>query len=155
MAEVGQFFPWDVSWFHWEPYGKKGDPWSLICTEKIKNWSRNGWATAIFPLRCCVIPLRTTCDKRDPWVLICTKNIQNWSRNGWVMAIFPLRGFVIPLRTKWDRRASLRIDLCHKDPKSVKKWLRYGYFPTERLRDSIENHMGQKGILGHWFVPTI
>ena len=62
---------------------------------------------------------------------------------------------MIPLRTKWDIRASLRIDLCHKDPKSVKKWLSYGHFPTEGLRDSIENHLGQKGMLGHSFVPKI
>ena len=64
------------------------------------------------------------------------------------MAIFPLRGWVIPLRTKWDRRGHLGVHLNKKDPKSVKKWLSYGYFPTERLHDSIENQMGQKGIFG-------
>ena len=115
MAELRQFFPWEGVWFHWEPYGKKGDPWALICTEKIKNWSRNGWATAIFPLRGCVIPFRTT----------------------------------------WDKRRYLGAHLYHKYPKSVKKWLRYGYFPVGRLGDSIENHMGQKGILGLFFVPKI
>ena len=47
------------------------------------------------------------------------------------------------------------VHLYQKYPKSVKKWLSYGYFPTERLRDSIENHLGQKGMLGHSFVPKI
>ena len=45
------------------------------------------------------------------------------------------------------------IHLCQKDPKSVKKWLSYGYFPIEMLRDSIESHMEQEGILGRLFVP--
>ena len=32
MAELRQFFPWEVAWFHWEPFGKKGlsPPVSLI-----------------------------------------------------------------------------------------------------------------------------
>ena len=60
---------------------------------------------------------------------------------------------MISLRTTWDKRGSLGVHLCQKDPKSVKKWLSYGYFPTERLRDFIENHMGPKGILGCSFVP--
>ena len=68
------------------------------------------------------------------------------------MAIFPLRGWVIPLKTKWDKRGPLGVHLKAKDPKSVKKWPSYGYLPTERLRDSIENHMRQKGILGRSFV---
>ena len=45
--------------------GQKGDPWVLICTKKIKNLYRDGWVKAIFPLRCCLIPLRTTWDKRS------------------------------------------------------------------------------------------
>ena len=74
--------------------------------------------------------------KWDPWVVNCTKKIQNPSRKGWVMAIFPLIGCVIPMRTKRDKRGSLGVHLYQKDPKSVKKWLSYGYFPaeTERLR---------------------
>ena len=88
-----------------------------------------------------------------PWALIRPKNIQNLSRFGWVMAIFPLRGCVIPLRTTWDIGGSLGVDLYQKDKKSVKKWLSYGYFPPERLCDSIENQMGQKGILRCSFVP--
>ena len=118
----------EVAWFHWEPHGTKGDPWALICTNNIKNWSINGLVMAIFPLRGCVIPLRTTCDKRDSWVFICTKNIQNRLRNGWVMAIFPLRGCVIPLRTTWDKRGCLGIHLYQKYPKSVKIWLSYCHF---------------------------
>ena len=45
------------------------------------------------------------------------------------------------------------VHLYQKDQKSVKKWLSYGYFPTERLHDFVENHMGQEGILGCSFVP--
>ena len=60
----------------------------------------------------------------------------------------PLRGWVILLRTTWDQRKVLGVHLCQKDLKSVKKWLSYGYFPSERLRDFIENLMGPKGILG-------
>ena len=60
---------------------------------------------------------------------------------------------MISLRTIWDQRGSLGVHLCQKDPKLVKKWLSYGYFPTERLRDLIENHMGPKGILACSFVP--
>ena len=69
------------------------------------------------------------------------------------MTIFPLRGCVISLRFRWDQRRSSGVHLCHKDPKSVKKWLSYNYFHTERLRDFIENHMRSKGILGCSFVP--
>ena len=69
------------------------------------------------------------------------------------MAIFPLGGCVISLRTIWDQRGSLGVHLCQKDPKSVKKWLSYGYFSTERLRDFIENHKGPQRILGCSFVP--
>ena len=39
------------------------------------------------------------------------------------------------------------------DPKFIKKWLTYGYFPSESLHDSIANHMGQKGTLWCSFVP--
>ena len=46
-----------------------------------------------------------------------------------------------PLRTKWGKRGSLGFHLYLKEPKLVKKWL----FSPERLRDSIGNHMGQKG----------
>ena len=69
------------------------------------------------------------------------------------MAFFPLGGCVISLRTIWDQRGSSGVHLCQKVPKSVKKWLSYSYFPTERLRDFIENHMGPEGILGYLFVP--
>ena len=65
------------------------------------------------------------------------------------------RGYVIPLRSTWDNRGSLGVHLYQKDQKSVKKWLSYGYFPIERLPDCIENHMGQKGILGCSIVPNI
>ena len=49
------------------------------------------------------------------------------------MTIFPLRGCVISLRFRWDQRRSSGVHLCHKDPKSVKKWLSYNYFHTERV----------------------
>ena len=68
------------------------------------------------------------------------------------MAIFPLRGCVIPLRTTWNKRGCLGVHLYQKDPRSVKKRLSYGYFPIERLGDSIENHMRQKGIVWRSFV---
>ena len=61
------------------------------------------------------------------------------------MAIFPLRGCMILVRTIYYKWGSLGVHQYQKDPKSVKKWLSYGFFPTERLRDSIENHMEQKG----------
>ena len=112
-AELWPFSTWQIVWFHWEPQGTKEDPLALIHT----------------------------------------KNIQNMSTFGWVMAIFPLRGCVIPLRTTWDIGGSLGVDMYQKDKKSVKKWLSYGYFPPERLWNSIGNQMGQKGILGRSFVP--
>ena len=71
------------------------------------------------------------------------------------MTIFPVRGCVISFRSIWDQRESLSVHLCQKDPKLVKKWLSYGHFPTERLRDFIENYMGPKGILGCSYVPKI
>ena len=40
-----------------------------------------------------------------------------------------------------------------KNPKSVVKRLTHGHSPRKRLNDSIENHIGQKGILGCLFVP--
>ena len=67
-------------------------------------------------------------------------------------AIYPLKGCVIPLRTTWDKKGSLGIDFYQKDQQSVNKWLSYGNFSPERLRESIENHMGKKAIPGRWFV---
>ena len=52
---------------------------------------------------------------------------------------------MIPLRTTWDKRGSFGVHLYQKDPKSAKKRLSYGHFLTERLRDSIEKHIGQNG----------
>ena len=60
---------------------------------------------------------------------------------------------MISLRTTWVQRGYLGVLLNHKYPKSVKEWLSYGYFPIEMLRDSIESHMEQEGILGRLFVP--
>ena len=54
------------------------------------------------------------------------------------MAIFPLRGCVLSLRTMRDQIRSLGVHLYQKDPKSVKIWLSYGHFATERFGDSIE-----------------
>ena len=71
------------------------------------------------------------------------------------MAIFPLRGCMILVRTIYYKWGSLGVHQYQKDPKSVKKWLSYGYFLTERLCDLIENHMGPKGTLGCSFVPKI
>ena len=58
---------------------------------------------------------------------------------------------MIPFRTTWDKMGYFGAHLYHKYPKSVKKWLSYGYFPIGRLGDSIENHMGEKHILGCFF----
>ena len=139
---------------------------SSYSTKKILDWSRNGWVMAIFPLRGCVIQLRTILDngqqgpfgahlyrKGTLWCSFLIKLIQNSSRNGWLMAISPLRVCMIPLQTTWDKREPFDVHLCQKDPKSAKKRLIYGYFPTETLCDSIENHRGQKGILWCSFVP--
>ena len=46
------------------------------------------------------------------------------------------------------QKGSLDIHSYQKYPKSVKIWLSYGHFPTERLGDSFENHIGQRGTLG-------
>ena len=64
-----------------------------------------------------------------------------------------LVGCLIPLRTLWDKRGSLGVQLYQKDPKSVKKWLSHGHFPPERLCDSIENQIEQKGIFWCSVVP--
>ena len=63
------------------------------------------------------------------------------------MAIFQLKSCTILLRTTLDE-GPLGVHLYQNDPKSIKKWLIYGYFPNEKLRDSIENHMGQTGPFG-------
>ena len=60
---------------------------------------------------------------------------------------------MIPLRTTWDKRKSFLVHLYQKDLKSVRKWLSYCHFLPERLRDSIENHMGPRGILLCSFLP--
>ena len=144
----------------------KKDPLVFICATKIQNPSRYSWVMAILPLRGCVIQLRTILDngqqgpfgahlyrKGTLWCSFLIKLIQNSSRNGWLMAISPLRVCMIPLQTTWDKREPFDVHLCQKDPKSAKKRLIYGYFPTETLCDSIENHRGQKGILWCSFVP--
>ena len=86
-------------------------------------------------------------------VLIYTKKNQNRSRNGLSMTIFSLRNCVILLRTTRDKTGSFGADLYQKDPKSVKKCPSNGHFLPERLRDSIENHMGPRGILLCSFLP--
>ena len=128
-----QCLPMDWHDFRIGVWNTKAKCWT---EEQILNWLLDSWI------------------KASLWVFICTKNIQNRLRNGWVMAIFPLRGCVIPLRTTWDKRGSLGVHLYQKDPKSVQKWLiycyfsterlSYGFLPTERLRNSIENYMEQK-----------
>ena len=153
MAELWLFFHREVVWFHWEPHGTKVDSRVFICAAKIQIdqemadlWLFFLWEVAWFHWE----PHWTEGDSR---MFSCATKIQNQSRNGWVMTIFPLRGCVISLRFRWDQRRSSGVHLCHKDPKSVKKWLSYNYFHTERLRDFIENHMRPKGILGCSFVP--
>ena len=63
------------------------------------------------------------------------------------MANFSLRGCVIPMRTTGYKRRACGAHSYQKDPKLVKKWLSYGHFLPEILRDSIENHVGQKRII--------
>ena len=69
------------------------------------------------------------------------------------MAIFPLEGCMISLGSKWDKRGYFGVNLYQKDPKFVKKWLSYGHFLPERLRDSIGRQIVQKGILWCSFAP--
>ena len=69
------------------------------------------------------------------------------------MAIFPLKGCMISLGSKWDKRGYFGVNLYQKDPKFVKKWLSYGHFLPERLRDSIGRQIVQKGILWCSFAP--
>ena len=45
------------------------------------------------------------------------------------------------------------VHLCQKELKSVKKRLSYCYFPSERLCNFNDNHIGPNGILGCSFVP--
>ena len=52
---------------------------------------------------------------------------------------------MIPLGSTWDKRGSFGVHMYQKDQKSGKKWLSYGHFLTERLRDSTEKHIGQNG----------
>ena len=53
-------------------------------------------------------------------------------------------GCVISLRATWDRRGSLGVHLRQKQPKSVKKWLSYGYFPLRGCVISLRSS-GTKG----------
>ena len=153
MAELWLFYHWEVALLLWEPQGTKGDPRVFIFTKNISNWSRNGWAITIFPLRGCVIPMKTPWDQRGSLgIHLCQKDPKSVKK--WLSYTnFPLRGCVISLRTTWDQRGSLGVLLCQKDLKLVKKRLSYGYLPTERLCDINEKHMGPKGILGCSFVP--
>ena len=122
----------------WDRRGSLGVHLRQKQPKSVKKWLSYGY----FPLRGCVISLRSSGTKGDPWVFICVKKIQHRSRNGLVTDIFPHRRCVISLRTTRDQRGSLGIHLCQKDLKSVK--LSYGYFTSERLRDFIESHMGPK-----------
>ena len=139
------------NWSHFQL--KPENPLMFICTKEIQNMSRNGWVMAIFSLRGCMILLTTLRTKGNHLGFIGTKKIQNRPRKGWIMAIFSLRGWVIPLRSTWDRMGSFGVDLYQKDLKSVKNLVSYGHFLIERLRDSIEKHMGQRGFLWFSFVP--
>ena len=67
------------------------------------------------------------------------------------MSIFPLGGCLIPSRTTLDKRGSFSVHLTRFEigQEMAQLW----YFSPERLRDSIANHMGQRGILGCSFVP--
>ena len=79
--------------------------------------------------------------KRTPWCSFVPKRskigqemAELWLFSQWKVAWFYWESH----GTKGDSC----VHLCHKDRKSVKKWLSYGYSPAERLRDFIENHMG-------------
>ena len=52
------------------------------------------------------------------------------------MAIFPLRGCMILVRTIYYKWGSLGVHQYQKDPKSVKKWLSYGYSKHLNKRDN-------------------
>ena len=59
---------------------------------------------------------------------------------------------MIKLRSTRDNRGYFGIHLYLKHPKLVKKWLRYGQFPSKTLHDYIENHLGQEGVLWYSFL---
>ena len=127
-----QCLPMDWHDFRIGVWNTKAKCWT---EEQILNWLLDSWIKA----SCLML-----------WVFICTKKIQNGSRNSWVMAFFP---WEVPLRTTWDKRKSFLVHLYQKDLKSVRKWLSYCHFLPESLRDSIENHMGPRGILLCSFLP--
>ena len=142
MTKLWPFYPCEVAWFHWELYGTKGILWwsfvpkrFKIGQEMAKFWQFSFWEVAWFHWE----PYGT---KGNSMVFICTKKTKNWSKNDWIIAIFSLRGCVNSLGTRWDKGGCFGVHLYQKDPKSVKKWLSYGHFPTKRLCDSIENNMG-------------
>ena len=81
---------------------------------------------SIFPLGGCVIPSRTTLDKRGSFSVHLyqkdLKLVKKWLSCG----IFPLRGCVTQSQTTWDKGGSLGVISYQKDLKLVKKWLSYG-----------------------------
>ena len=153
---------------------------------------------AIFPLIGCMIPLRTTWDKRvffgvhlyqkDPkfvqkWLsyghfppqrlcdfienymwqkgILCCSIVPKWSKLGQELAeLWPFSPWEVAW-FNWERHGTKGDPFVFiwnkKDPKSVRKWLAicqsYCHFLPERLRDSIENHMGLRWILLFSFLP--
>ena len=103
MSELRPFSPSEVAWFNWGPQGKKEKPLAFICIRKIQNLSRNGWVMAIFSLRGCLIPLRTTWDKREsfgshPYQRKRERTDHGWSRlgnHGCILSIWKIyKGFL-------------------------------------------------------------
>ena len=104
MAELWLFSHWEVAWFQWEPHWTKGDPLVFICAKKISNLSRNGWVIAIFPLRGCVISMRTTWDQRGSFcVHLCQKDpksVNKWLGLGFLSPEHETKGDPVFIHTK-------------------------------------------------------
>ena len=69
------------------------------------------------------------------------------------MTDLPKGGCVTPVCIMWERMDQSRLHLNQKDLKSGKKWLSYGQFTNERLRDSSEYHAGCMGSISTLFEP--
>ena len=100
----------------------------LICTKKIQIWTRNGWVMAIFPLRGCVIPLRTTWDKRGCLGIHLYQKYPKLVKIWLSYCHFSLKGCVILLKITWDKSGSFRFIFTKNIQKSLKKWLILGYW---------------------------
>ena len=133
---------------------QRGILWCSFLPRRSKIGQEMAESWPFSPLRDCVTPFTTTWYKSRSFGIYLdqkdAKSVKKWPNYGhfppWEVAWF-----------HWEQHGTngdLLLFICNK--KIQNRWINdwvMAIFPPAKLRDSIENHMGQKGNLWCSFVP--